>query len=447
MTSVPKATIAYLTAGAAGMYCGSCMRDNALAAALHRMGIDIHLIPTYTPIRTDEENVSDRAVFFGGINVYLQQKSALFRLIPRAVDRLLDLPWIIGWATSHGIQTTPRQLGELTISMLDGTHGHQRKEVLRLCDWLDHQVHPSLINFTNLLIAGCAPAIKHRLRVPLLATLQGDDIFLEGLAEPYRSRAIEKVRQLAQQFDGFLVFSRFYADAMADYFSLPSDRIHVVPLGIEIRDFVEWPEPPADRRPTIGYLARLAPEKGLHVLTEAYLQLRQRHAELRPRLLIAGWLGPEHRAYAEAEFQRLRQAGVDDQDFQYWGSVDRRQKLDFLRQIDVLSVPTVYREPKGLFVLEAMAAGVPVVQPDHGAFPELIEATGAGRLFPAGDSGALADELGRMLCHLPAARAMGTAGRQFVLNQLSADVAAQNTWQVYQQYLPSAAGKLAPQSL
>src|SRR2546427_5848986 len=82
--------IVYLAAGAANMYCGTCLHDNTLATALRAAGEDVILAPTYTPLRTDEENISDGHVFFGGINVYLQQKSALFRHSPWFLDALLD---------------------------------------------------------------------------------------------------------------------------------------------------------------------------------------------------------------------------------------------------------------------------------------------------------------------------------------------------------------------
>ena len=80
--------ITYITAGAGGMYCGSCIRDNALATALTRKGHDVTLLPLYTPTRTDEENVSQQRVFFGGISVYLEQYVSLFRKTPWLLDRL-----------------------------------------------------------------------------------------------------------------------------------------------------------------------------------------------------------------------------------------------------------------------------------------------------------------------------------------------------------------------
>src|SRR6266700_1676909 len=103
-----------ITAGAAGMYCGSCLRDNALAAELISQGHDVILLPLYTPTLTDEPNVSMDKVFFGGISVYLEQKMALFRGTPRFIDRIWDSMPALKAAAKSSIATSPKMLGELT---------------------------------------------------------------------------------------------------------------------------------------------------------------------------------------------------------------------------------------------------------------------------------------------------------------------------------------------
>src|ERR671920_2406288 len=125
-----------ITAGAAQMYCGSCLRDNALAAELIRRGHDVLLMPVYTPTLTDEPNVSEPRVLLGGISVYLEQHSALFRRTPRLLDRLWDSKLALKLASRSSIQTSPKMLGELTVSMLRGEEGNQRKELGKLLDWL-----------------------------------------------------------------------------------------------------------------------------------------------------------------------------------------------------------------------------------------------------------------------------------------------------------------------
>src|SRR5215212_3152973 len=170
--------IAYVTAGAAGTICGSCLRDNTLVAALTRLGHDALLIPTYTPIRTDEEDVSQSRVFFGGINVYLEQKLSLFRHTPWFLDRLLNFPALLRWVSRFAVKTQASELGELTVSMLRGEHGHQKKEIDKLVSWLADDHRPEVVNLTNALLSGLVPELKRRLPgVPVLCSLQGDDIF------------------------------------------------------------------------------------------------------------------------------------------------------------------------------------------------------------------------------------------------------------------------------
>ncbi len=449
--STDTPVIAYLAAGSGGMYCGSCLRDNTLAAALLRAGVDVRLIPTYTPIRTDEENVATGQVFFGGINVYLQQKIPLLRYVPSPLDRFLDSPWLLRWISSRAIQTDGSRLGAMTVSMLRGSAGRQRKEGRKLVSWLARKVQPDLINFSNVLIAGSAEAIKKSIGVPVLVTLQGDNLFLDKLPEPHRSQALEEIRRLSREIDGYIAFSHNYADFMADYLSIVRERIHVVPLGVDVRDF----PPPAKEHgrrehagpatepsessdgqggPAIGYLARLAPEKGLHVLVDAFIHLRRHPDMRRVRLRIAGSLGGENRAYAQEQFDKLSRAGLAHA-MEYVGEVDRQEKLDFLDGLDVFSVPSTCHEPKGIFVLEALAAGVPVVQPDRGTFRELVAATGGGRLFRPEDASHLAEVLTQLLRDDVARRRLGQAGREAVHRHFHADAMARATLDVYRQML------------
>lgn len=443
--------ITYLTAGAAGMYCGSCMHDNTLARALLELGVDVQLVPMYTPIQTDELDVTVEQVFFGGLNVFLQQRFRLFRHLPKALDRVLDRPRLLRWLGSRGIQTSARQLGELTVSMLRGSAGCQRKEVQRLCEWLARGPRPHLVNLTNVLVAGCAADLSRVLQVPITVTLQGDDIFLEELPSAYRGQALQLIQGLAPHVDAFLVHSDYYATHMAEYLGVPRQKFRRVPLGIDVHGYpLRWEDEPAETRsPTplkIGYLARLAPEKGLHVLVDAFLLLHQLVPDLPPvRLLVAGWLGKQHQQYAESQFAKLDAAGLGDR-YEYLGSVDRQQKQQLLNQLDLFSVPAVYREPKGLYVLEALAAGVPVVLPHHGAFPELIEATGGGCLVVPDNPQALADGLLALLRDAPARRQLARAGQRRVHQRFHARIMAEETLAVFRQVVAQARGGLRADS-
>ena len=429
--------ILYLTAGAAGMYCGSCLRDNALAAELIRQGHDVNLLPLYTPPLTDEPGVSNEKVFFGGISVYLEQYSAIFRHTPRWLDRLWDSGWALRAASKRSIAVDPDSLGELTISMLKGERGYQRKELAKLVDWLRAEKREGhdydIVDMQNSMLLGLAGPVREAVGRPLCCTLQGEDLFIDRLREPYRSRALDLIREHSRHIDAFIAVSGFYADRMADYLAIPRRKIHVVPLGINLHDYdgaMAEPEGVPERPFTIGYLARIAPEKGLHLLVDAFLRLRQREGTGSIRLEVAGYLPPEHEGYRREIEQRIAAAGLSA-DYHYHGALDRREKIAFLRRIDLLSMPTTYPEPKGLPVLEALASGVPVIQPRWGSFPEILEKTGGGLLFDPEDGAALADRISELWQNPEMARDLGRTGRQGVHHHYGVERMAASALDIY----------------
>jgi glycosyltransferase involved in cell wall biosynthesis len=384
-----------ITAGAAGMYCGSCFRDNGLAAELIARGHDVNLIPVYTPTRTDEPNVSTRRVLFGGISVYLQQHAGFFRRLPRAFDRLWDAPPVINAFANRSVTTDPGLLGELTISMLQGTGGALGREFDKLIEWTRDEPAPDVINLSNSLLVAMAAPLRQAFGRPVCCTLQGEELFVNGLPSAYREQALALLREQVPRVDRFIAVSDYCARFMEQFLGIPASRMAVVPLGINMTGYVRRPdsEDVAGSRPfCIGYFARVAPEKGLHVLADAYVRCRRRAPEVRARLDVAGYLAPAHRQYLADTARTLGQAGFGDE-FTYHGELDRDGKLAFLRRLDVLSVPATYDEPKGMFLLEAMASGVPVVQPRRGAFVEIVERTGGGVLVTPDDPQRLADAL------------------------------------------------------
>lgn len=413
-----------LTAGAAGMYCGSCLRDNALAAELIARGHDVTLVPVYTPTRTDETNVSRRRVLFGGISVYLQQHSALFRRTPRLLDRLWDSPRVIGALAGRGISTDARLLGSLTVSMLEGTDGVLRKEFDKLVEWTRGEPLPDVVNLPNSLLISMAAPLKQALGRPVCCTLQGEELFLDRLVNPYRERATALIRAQVPQVDRFIAVSQHCADFMSSFIQIPASRISVVPLGIGMGGY-ERSRPASDEGEfRVGYLARLAPEKGLLELAEAYVRLRRRVGDSRMRLAIAGYLGLDQKPYFDKVRGVLERAGLVHE-LSYAGSVDRAGKIAFLGSLDVLSVPATYDEPKGMFLLEAMACGVPVVQPRRGAFVEVVNRTGGGLLVDGDDPDALADGLyalweDRALAHRLGASAFEGVRAHYTVEQSAA---------------------------
>lgn len=407
------------------MYCGSCLRDNALASTLLARGHDVVLAPVYTPTLTDERNVSSGKVFFGGISVYLEQHVPLFRHTPWMLDKLWDWGPLLKFASKRQIKVDPALLGGMTVSMLQGAEGHQAKEVDKLLHWLKHEPRFDAISLPFTLLIGLAKPLRDALQVPIVCTLQGEDLFLENLHEPWKTQALDLIRRQIPQVDLFLPVSEYYKTFMSGYLGIPMDRMRVVPLGISLSGYGTAGTRGTDGTSgakTVGFFGRIAPEKGLHVLVEAYHLLKQKTA-MPLRLVAGGYLGPEHKEYFEQVQARVRALGLESE-FTYAGSVDRDQKQALLRAFDVMSMPATYDEPKGLTLLEAMASGVPVVQPSRGSFTGMIEKTGGGILVAPGDPDALAQGLLQVLTDPSLAEALSQRGALGVRAHYSVDAMA-----------------------
>ncbi|HEX8283453.1 MAG TPA: glycosyltransferase family 4 protein [Pyrinomonadaceae bacterium] len=424
--------ILYITAGAAQMYCGSCLRDNALATELLARGHDVVLVPLYTPTLTDEPNVSRGRVFFGGISVYLEQHSAVFRRTPRLLDRLWDSKLALRLASRSSIQTSPRMLGEMTVSMLKGEDGNQRKELEKLIDWLKTEPPFDVLCLPYTLLIGLAGPLREALGRPVCCTLQGEDLFLEGLPEPYRSDSLRLIRENVPHVERFLAVSEYYEEFMPGYLGIPREKMRLVPLGINLQGYERRAPREEGGAFTVGYFARVAPEKGLHLLADAYVKMRERLKAGEARLEVAGYLGDEHKGYLAGVERRMREAGLGAE-FNYRGALDREGKIEFLRGLDVLSVPATYDEPKGIFLLEAMACGVPVVQPRRGAFTEVVERTRGGLLVEPDDAKALAEGLLRVRDDAALASGLSADGYEGVRRHYTVARMADRALEVYEE--------------
>ena len=426
--------ILYFTGGAGQMYCGSCLRDNALATELISRGHDVLLLPVYTPTLTDEPNVSYDKVFFGGVSVYLEQYVPLFRKSPRWLDRLWDWKPLLDLASRRSISTSPKMLGEMTVSMLRGEDGFQQKEITKLLEWLKHEGPPDVISLPYALLISLARPLKEALNRPICCTLQGEDLFLDGLQEPYKTESLELIRANIKHVDTFIAVSEYYAGFMPGYLGIPPEKIRVVPLGINLEGYHSRPKLKAEVPGpfTVGFFARIAPEKGLHVLAAAYRKLRERGELNGARLEAAGYLAPEHKKYLGDIEKQMQDAGLASE-FHYRGAVDRHDKIEFLNKLDVLSVPATYDEPKGIFLLEAMACGVPVVQPRRGGFSETVEKTGGGLLVEPDDADSLAEGLLHLYNDRALAERLGQSGFENVREHYSVARMADRALEVYEE--------------
>jgi len=349
--------------------------------------------------------------------------------VPEWLNRVLRSPALLRQVARLAGLTSPRDLGESTLSMLRGESGHQAHELDRLIQWLQTQAPPDVLYLSNSLLSGMARRLKERLHCPIVCALQGEDSFLDGLPEPYRQQAWELLAQRCQEIDHFMAISQYFGDLMRGRLGLDASRVSVVYPGIAVNEFA--PAPTAPLIPTIGFLARMHPTKGLDTLVDAFILLRKINTVPGLRLRIAGaQTGADARYVQTLEKKLIGQRLQNEVD--WLPNLDLKTKAEFLRSLTVLSVPATYGEAFGLYVLEALATGVPVVQPRHGAFAEVLAQTGGGLLCDPDSPKALAERLEELLRNPFRAHQLGAAGCVAVQQKFDTTVMAQKTETVFQ---------------
>jgi len=383
----------------------------------------VQVLPLCTPLRRDGgAAVRTERIFFGGINVYLQQVSDLFRRMPAAVARWLDHPALLNWVARFAISTDPVKLGAMTVSMLAGREGRQAREAEALLDFLAADP-PELVVITNALLSGLAPAVKSRLAVPVVCLLQGEEIFLDAMPAPYRAQAVERIRANAGAVDLFIATYAAYAEEMAGFLAVPPERLAVIHPGIDLSAQVLAARPPAPF--TVGYLSVITPGKGLDLLVEAVGRLSAAGRDV--RLCVAG--APRNPGYWRA-VRRGIATGLTGR-VEVLGEIDHHAKQAFFRRISAFVLPSRFRAARGMAALEAQAAGVPVVVPAAGIFPEMLALTRGGILVPPDDAAALAAALARLQDDPAAAAAYARQAAAGVARHFAAPRIAEQIQQVF----------------
>ena len=410
--------ILLLSAGTGSFLCGTCLRDDALAQGLKVLGHGVRLIPLYLPLVTDRADAKDDdPVLLGGVSAYLQQHSAFCRLLPAWMDKALDSRAMLSLAAKRAGATNPAELGPMTRSMLAGEEGFQAKAIGRLCDALEAMVpRPDVVVLSNALLLGLARPIKATLGCPVVSTLQGEDAFLDALPEAERKASWALCAAQDQEVNQFIAVSAYHREVMRHRLGLPSERVHVVHNGLDLEGYASADHAPS--RPTVGYLARLCVDKGLMALVEAYIALRQTWEGPAPALLLGGARTALDKPILATAVKRLTDAGVADQ-LEVHPNMSRKEKQRFLRRLTLMCVPVQVSESFGLYALEAMASGVPVVAYERGGLEEIITLTGGGVMSRDERPEALAGVLAELLSSPERARTLGALGRHAVVESFN----------------------------
>ena len=404
------------------MYCGNCFRDNALVTAWRRLGVEALMVPLYLPMTLDEASTADGTpTFFGGINVYLDQEFGWYRRAPAWLRRLADAPGLLRWAAGRAAKTQAADVGDVTVSMLQGEHGLQSRDLEEMVQWLAGSGAPDAVFLSNAMLAGFARRLREVLGSRVVCFLQSEETYLDSMPEPWRSRSWEALRQRVSDVDLWVSPSRYFAGRMTARLDLPPARIAIVPNGILLDGYDRLParsrKAPGDPL-TLGFFARMCADKGLDLVVDAFIALRSggRHPGL--TLKVGGGCGPGDESYVSVLRTRLEAAGLGGA-ATFHPNVSREEKIAFYADCDILSVPARMSEAFGLYVIEAMAAGTPLVQPAVAAFPEILGDTGGGVLYGANTAAELAAALEPLVAEPGRLRDLGDAGRQAVMARYS----------------------------
>lgn len=424
-----------LTPGTGGtFYCQNCLRDGQMVRAMRRRAHDVIVVPLYLPILLDADGLDNGpGVFFGGVNVYLQQSLGIFRKTPRWLDKILDSPWMLRRAAKREGSTRARDLAPMTYSMLQGKDGRQQKELDRFIDWLKVEQKPDLVHISNALLIGVAAEIRRALGVPIVCSLQDEDTWIDAMDHEWRQRCWDIIAEKSRDVDLFIAVSNWYAQKMSERARIRMDKIRVVPLG------TEWekrePSELNNDPPVIGFLSRIHASLGFSELVHAFIELKKDPRLANLKLRATGGVTSGDKEFLQHIMGRIKHAGVEN-DVEIVEDFGKNARQEFVRSLSVLCAPAPHGEAFGFFIVEAGACGVPVVQPDAGAFREVVEMTGGGIIYDPHDKHALVENLKKVLLDRELARELGCKGHAAVYEKFTSDIMAFKLESVFGELVP-----------
>ncbi len=422
--------IVYLITGSGGsFYCGNCYRDMLYLKAIRKVpGINASAIPLYLPPdRTNLETGLDKHVFFGAISMYIREKVPFLRNMPAFFDKIFDAAPLLKLAARQAGTTRTEGLEELTLNMIEGDNAFRKKEVDRLVRFLTKDGKPDIIHLSNALILGLARQLKKRMNVKVVCSLLNEDDWIDEMAEPYKSDAWEMIALEAKHVDNFVTPSKYYKELFISRTGLHGNNIHLIQLGIEPEK--SSPVLKESEHPSLGYFCRVSYHNGFDKLVDAFIKLKSgRFPELTLHV-CGGYTGDDKRFIAE-QIKKIREHGYKSS-VRIYPEFQGTKKMEFFNNVDVISVPVRKHDGYGLYILEANGAGIPVIQPATGAFPEIIETTKGGLTYSPDNIDELSVTIAILLDDKGLRDQLGKSGKSGVFENLSLERMSVRLSEVY----------------
>ncbi|MGE5427617.1 MAG: glycosyltransferase family 4 protein [Methylococcaceae bacterium] len=425
--------IAQIIPGSGGsFYCGNCMRDSKYLKAFKDLGHQVIKVPLYLPIFDDAHDLDEVPVFYGAVNLYLKQQFPLFRHMPTFVEHALDSKSVLEMAARKAGSTRAKGLEEMTISMLLGEDGGQKEELDKLVHWLANDARPDIVHLSNALLLGLARQIKQQLNIPVICSLQDEDVWVDAMSEPYRQKVWDLMSERGKYIDKFISVSDFFAEEIHQRMAVPESKMQTVHLGVDTNDYS--PKNIIEKQPFIGYLSRMCEENGLAVLVDAFILLKKDPAYSSVKLKITGGKTGDDLHFIKEQKKKITHAGLTN-DVDWAEEFEGIERQKFFDSVRLVSVPVLHGEAFGLYQLEAMASGIPMVQPALGAFPEVMQISGGGRTYSPNTPQELAKALASLILNDDQLQELSTAAIQGVNQHFDIHAQAKKMMSVYESTL------------
>jgi len=430
--------IMHIIPGSGGsFYCGNCLRDSKYVEALRKSDHLVRKIPMYLPLFADEHDLTREVpVFYGAISIYLKQIFPVFRKAPEWVDRALNSKPMLKLASRFAGSTRAKGLEEMTVSMLLGEEGQQKEELQRMVDWIVENCDPDVIHLSNALLLGLAQQLSTRLHVPVICSLQDEDVWVDVMKPSARESVWKLMSRKAEDVSAFISVSDYYAGVMKEKMNIPEDKLKSVHIGVDPADYSF--KPVSEKNRNIGYVSRMCHENGMDILVDAFILLKQKEGFEDVKLVLTGGQTGDDRKFLHEVRKKIRDHGLQDM-VEFHEDFEEEGLREFLEKVSVVSVPVRNGEAFGIYLLECMVSGIPVVQPALGAFPEIVGLTGGGVVYESNTPESLSGSLEKLLSDPDELDRLSRTGKEGVEKHFHIDVQAERMVEVYQKAIREAA--------
>ena len=409
------------------------MRDNELIKSLKALGHEIHMVPMYLPISIDDHEKTDETpIFYGAINIYFKEIFPFYRHAPMWLEKLLDSRSLLRFAAKKSGSTRASGLEEMTISMLMGEEGHQASELDHLIQFLAGEIKPDVVHLSNALLLGLAHRLKNDLGIKVICSLQDENEWIDLMSDEYQNKVWDLMAEKAVNVDIFVAASNYYSKMVQDKLKIPPEKIRMVYSGIDLDGYMISSLP--FNPPVIGYLCRMSEHFGLGIVIDAFIRLKHDLRFKNLKLYVTGGYTGDDKTFVNKMLRKISKHGFK-KDVTIFEEFNKEKRIQFLKSLTLLSVPVPTGEALGAYQLEALAAGVPIVQPNVGGYPEFIEATGGGIIYEPNDGENLAKAMASLLTNPDQVRKLGNCGRKNVLEKYSISNMAEKMIEIYESIL------------